>query len=43
MSVNLFVLNEYCGVRQVPNLLVDCVQLLLEHHGQGLCIRMAAG
>lgn len=30
-------------MRQVPDLLVDCVQLLLQHHGQGLCVRVAAG
>lgn len=30
-------------VRQVPDLLVDCVQLLLQHHGQGLCVGVAAG
>lgn len=31
------------GVRPVPNLFVDCVQLLLQHHGQSLCIGVAAG
>lgn len=30
-------------MRQVPDLLVDCVQLLLQHHGQGLCVGVAAG
>lgn len=28
---------------RVPNLLVDGVQLLLQHHGQGLCVGVAAG
>lgn len=39
----IFRLNQCCGVCRVPNLLVDCIQLLLEHHGQSLCIRVAAG
>lgn len=39
----IFILNQGCGVCRVPNLLVDCIQLLLEHHGQSLCIRVATG
>lgn len=27
----------------LPNLLVDGVQLLLQHHRQGLCVGVAAG
>lgn len=30
-------------MREVPNLFVDGVQLLLQHHRQGLCVRVAAG
>lgn len=35
--------NLYCDARRLPNLLVDGVQLLLQHHGQRLCVGVAAG
>lgn len=45
MSVNLVFFYQITAVFcfQVPDLLVDGVQLLLQHHGQGLCIGVAAG
>lgn len=46
MEQNLKIILELSldiGVCEVPNLLVDGIQLLLEHHGQSLCIGVAAG